>query len=76
MNKAIALFLILAGLISFVSAADIVVNVGTKDGKNLFEPDTVNAAMGDNVCTTIFTLCYLICQRSFLFTKTSYFNHL
>ncbi|CAG8635884.1 13915_t:CDS:2, partial [Funneliformis mosseae] len=49
MNKAPTIFLILFGLIALSKAAEHVVNVGTKEGRNLFEPDTVNAAMGDTV---------------------------
>ncbi|CAG8573033.1 13669_t:CDS:2 [Funneliformis caledonium] len=49
MNKAPAIFLILFGLIALSKAAEHVVNVGTKEGKNRFEPYTVNAAVGDTV---------------------------
>ncbi len=54
MNKAIVVFLLLAGLIALANAETIKVNVGTLDGKNLFDPDFVNAAIGDIVCTVIF----------------------
>ena len=52
MNKALVLFLILAGLAAFVSAADVQVSVGGANGENVFEPAMVVAAPGDNIVFT------------------------
>jgi hypothetical protein len=50
MNKTLVLFLILAGLAAFINAADVPVQVGGDNGENIFVPDTIMAAPGDNVC--------------------------
>jgi plastocyanin len=53
MNKALALFLILAGLAAFVHAADVAVQVGGNNaGENVFIPAMINAAPGDNIVFT------------------------
>src|SRR5436853_92877 len=49
MNKALALFLFLAGVVAFVQAADVAVSVGNAKGENVFEPAMISAAPGDNV---------------------------
>ena len=54
MNKALALFLFLAGIIAFAQAADVAVNVGNAKGENVFEPAMIMAAPGDNVSIAIF----------------------
>ena len=54
MNKVFAVFLFLSGLIAFANAEDIKVSVGGLNGENVFVPQTIMAAPGDNVCTAIF----------------------
>jgi hypothetical protein len=50
MNKALILFLVLAGLAALINAADVKVNVGNAKGENVFEPAMIVAAPNDNVC--------------------------
>ena len=72
MNKAIAIFLLLTSLNALTNSEIIKVSVGTPDGENKFDPQTVMAAMGDTVCTTIFFLFYIICNL--LFTKITFLS--
>ncbi|RIA90065.1 Cupredoxin, partial [Glomus cerebriforme] len=46
---ALAIFLLLAGLVTISHTADVTVNVGNAAGANVFEPATVMANVGDNV---------------------------
>ncbi|RGB23799.1 hypothetical protein C1646_773988 [Rhizophagus diaphanus] len=52
MNKIFAIDLFLLGLIIYVHAADIMVNVGNAKGENVFEPAKVMASPGDNIIFT------------------------
>jgi plastocyanin len=60
MNKIFAMHLLLLGLIIYVHAADIMVNVGNAKGENVFEPAKVMANPGDNVCITIFLFIFFL----------------
>ncbi|CAB4417675.1 unnamed protein product [Rhizophagus irregularis] len=52
MNKIFAVYLFLLGLIIYVHAADVMVNVGNAKGENVFEPANISANPGDNVVFT------------------------
>uniref|UniRef100_U9SR04 Uncharacterized protein n=1 Tax=Rhizophagus irregularis (strain DAOM 181602 / DAOM 197198 / MUCL 43194) TaxID=747089 RepID=U9SR04_RHIID len=52
MNKNFAVYLFLLGLIIYVHAADVMVNVGNAKGENVFEPAKILALPGDNVVFT------------------------
>ncbi|RIA80738.1 Cupredoxin [Glomus cerebriforme] len=49
MKETLAIFLLLAGLVTISHTADVTVNVGNVIGANVFEPATVMANVGDNV---------------------------
>ncbi|CAI2164397.1 12978_t:CDS:2 [Funneliformis geosporum] len=49
MNKVSTIFLIIFGLVFFTKAEEHVIKVGYPEGKNLYAPDTITAAMGDTV---------------------------
>jgi hypothetical protein len=70
MNKILLIFLFVAGLIAYVNAAYVVVNVGGLKGENIFIPQTVFANVGDNV-NIIIMLCHLFLRRAFEFYKKS-----
>ena len=82
MNKALILFLILAGLAALVAAKDIPVNVGGANGENVFEPEIVMAAPGDTVCIVIlFLILSLVLiinlfrsSKLFLINQTDHFH--
>jgi plastocyanin len=54
MNKALAVFLLLAGLVAIVRSADIAVAVGSDDAAKAFQfnPNLIEAKMGDNIVFT------------------------
>ena len=53
MNKALAIFLILAGLIAIAHSADVPIKVSNAKGDFIFDPATATAKVGDNVCIPI-----------------------
>ncbi|RGB21576.1 hypothetical protein C1646_777695 [Rhizophagus diaphanus] len=52
MNKIFAVYLFLLGLIIYVHAADVMVNIGGAKGENVFEPESIVAMPGDNIVFT------------------------
>ncbi|CAB4417676.1 unnamed protein product [Rhizophagus irregularis] len=52
MNKIFPVYLFLLGLIIYVHAADVMVNVGNAKGENIFEPAKILALPGDNIVFT------------------------
>lgn len=67
MNKNFAVYLFLLGLIIYVHAADVMVNVGNAKGENVFEPAKILALPGDNVCITIFLFIFFFCLKIIYF---------
>ena len=53
MNKALAIFLILAGLVAIARSADTAIAVSNDFGDLIFTPQIAKAIVGDNVCIPI-----------------------
>src|SRR5439155_6117804 len=69
MSKVLSVLLFLAGLIAFVHAEDVIVNVGGPAGENIFDPTFVLAFPGDTVCIEIFIYFFVL---SFMFKSFAY----
>ena len=82
MNKALAIFLLLAGLVAIVRSADVPIMVGNDDAAKAFTftPETANAKAGDTVCIAIFYLSFYIISFlnlmliKIIFNKTDRFH--
>ena len=58
MNKALAIFLIFAGLATIIRAADVAVQVSDSTNSFSFTPQIVIANVGDNVCIPILFISF------------------